>query len=79
MLQKIRDIIIGSRLAGTALSRKMVVAIGTGVIKANEPKILKEFGGSLELTEGCARNILKNMIGRRGKGQLGKLNLMQSF
>ena len=29
----------------------MVVAVGTGVIKANEPKMLKKFGRSLELTE----------------------------
>ena len=47
MLKKIKDVIIGSRLARTVISRKMVVAIGTGVVKANEPKILREF----ELTE----------------------------
>ena len=42
MLQKIRDVIIASCLAGKLISRKMVIAIGTGVIKANEPKISKE-------------------------------------
>ena len=31
--------------------------IGADVIKANEPKILKKFGGSLELTDGWARNV----------------------
>ena len=46
MLQKIRDVIIGPRLEGTVISRQMVIAIRTGVIKANEPNILKEFGGS---------------------------------
>ena len=45
MLKKIKDVIIGSRLAGTAISQNMVVAIGTGVVKANELKILREFGG----------------------------------
>ena len=60
MFQKIRDVVIGSRLAGTVISRKMVIAIGTGVIKANEPKILKEFGESLELTEGWAQNVLRS-------------------
>ena len=49
MLKEIKDIIIGSRLAGTAISRKMVIAIATGVIKANVPNILREFGGDLEL------------------------------
>ena len=51
MLKKIKDVIIGSSLAGTVISRKMLVANGTGAVKANESKILREFGGSLELTE----------------------------
>ena len=51
MLKKIKDVLIGSCLAGKVISRKMAVVIGTGVVKANEPKILREFGGSLELTE----------------------------
>ena len=55
MLQKIRDVVIGSHLAETVVSQKLVIAIGTGAIKANEPTILKEFGGSLELCEAWAR------------------------
>ena len=51
MLKKIKDVIIGSSLAGTVISRKMLVANGTGAVKANESKILREFGGRLELTE----------------------------
>ena len=39
----------------------MVVAVDTSVVKANEPKTLSEFGGSLELTEGWTRNVLKGM------------------
>lgn len=39
----------------------MIIAIGTDVMKANEPKILMEFGGSLELIECWAQNVLKNM------------------
>ena len=42
MLQKIRDVIIGSCLAGKLISRKMVIAIQAGVIKANKPEISKE-------------------------------------
>lgn len=56
-LLKIRGVIIESRLVGTLIPQKVVVAIGTDVIKANEPKILKKFGRSLELTEGWARNV----------------------
>ena len=58
---KIKDIIVGSRLACTAISPKIVIAIATGVIKANDPNILREFGESLELTEGWARSVLKSM------------------
>ena len=39
MLLKPKDIIIGSRLAGTVISQKIVIAIRAGVIKANEPKV----------------------------------------
>ena len=38
MLQKIRDVLIESRLVETMIFKKMVIAIGAGVIKANEPK-----------------------------------------
>ena len=79
MLKKIKDIIVGSRLAGKAISRKMVIAIATRVIKANDPNILREFGGSLELTEGWARSVLKSMDWVKEKGQLEKLNLAVSF
>ena len=58
MLQIIRNNLIRSRLAGTVISRKMVIVIETGVIKATEPKILKEFGG---ITGGWAQIFLQNM------------------
>ena len=61
MLKKIKDVIIGSRLAGTVISRKMVAAITTGVFKANGPKILREFEGSLERTECWDQTVLKGM------------------
>ena len=48
---KIRDIIVGKRLAGTVITRRMVIAIGTGVVKANDPNLLKKYGCSLQLTE----------------------------
>ena len=79
MLKKIKDIIVGSRLAGTAISRKMVIAIATGVIKANDPKILREFDGSLELTEGWARNVLKSMDWVKRKGTTGKVEPCSKF
>ena len=37
LLKKTKDVIIGSRLAGTLISRRMVIVIGTGVVKTNHP------------------------------------------
>ena len=37
LLKRTKDVIIGSRLAGTVISRRMVISIGTGVVKANDP------------------------------------------
>ena len=50
-----------SSLVRTVISRKIANAIRIGVMKTNEPKILKEFGGCFELIESSARNVLKNM------------------
>ena len=34
-LVKVKDVVTGVHMAGGLISRKMVIAIGTGVIKAN--------------------------------------------
>ena len=41
LLKKTKDIVIGTRQAGTVISRRMVIAIGTGVAKANESNLLR--------------------------------------
>ena len=40
LFKKMKNVIVGSRLAGTVISRRMRIAIGTGVVKANDPKLL---------------------------------------
>ena len=80
MLKKIKkDIIVGSRLAGTAISQKVVIAIATGVIKDNDPNILRQFGGSLELPEGWARSVLRSMDWVKRKGTTGKVEPCSKF
>ena len=79
MLKKMKDVIIGQRLDGTVISGKMVVAISTGVVTDNGPKTFREFGGSLELTEGWARNALKGMDWVKRKGMTEKVNLVPNF
>ena len=39
-LVKVEDVVTGVRMAGGVISRKMVIAIGTGVIKGNSPSKL---------------------------------------
>ena len=50
MLKKIKDFIIGLRPTHKVIFRKMVLPIGTSIVKTNKPKILREFGGSLKPT-----------------------------
>ena len=60
-LVKVKDVETGVRLAGGVISRKMVIAIGTGVIKANCRSKLKDFGDFIVLTKGWVRGVLKAM------------------
>ena len=78
-LAKVRDGITGIRMTGGVISRKMVIAIGNGIIKANSPTSLKEFGGHIELTEGLARNVLKSMKWTKRKRTTGKVEPRQQF
>ena len=66
-------------MAGGVISRKMVIAIGTGVIKANRPSKLKDFRGHIELTEGWARGVLKSMEWSKKKGTIGKIERSKQF
>ena len=47
---KIKEVIIGIRLTGASISRKMVISIGTGVLKAKNPNSLSEFGENIIVT-----------------------------
>ena len=37
LLKRTKDVIIVLRLVGAVFSRRMAIAIGTGVVKANDP------------------------------------------
>ena len=49
------------------------------MVKANEPTLLKEFGGHLELTNGWAQHHLKSMEWVKRKQTTGKVNLLEKF
>ena len=47
LLGKVKDIIVGTRATGGVISRRMVIAIGNGVVKANDAGRLKKYGGHI--------------------------------
>ena len=51
----------------------MVISIGNGVLKANDPNTLFEFGGTITLTEDWARGILRSMGWVKRKATTGKV------
>ena len=59
--------------------RRMVVSAGAGVIKTNCPEKLEFFGGSLELTGGWARNVLKSMQWSKGKSTHGNIEPSEQY
>ena len=76
---KIKEVIIGIRLAGSVISRKMVISIGKGVLKANNPNSLSEFGGHVTLTDDWARGVLNSMNWVKRKGTTGKVEPSPQF
>ena len=78
-LVKVEDVVTRVRKAGGVFSRKMVIVIGTGVIKATCPSKLKDFGGHIALTEGWARGVLKSMEWSKKKDTIGKIERSKQF
>ena len=78
-LVKVKDVVTGVRMVGGVISREMVIAIGTGVVKANCPSKLKDFGGHIALTEAWARGVLKSMEWSQIKNTNGKIEPIKRF
>ena len=62
----------GVRLSGAVISRKMVVSIGNGFLKTNDPNTLSEYGGHITLIDNWARSILQSMDSINFKETNGK-------
>ena len=61
LLKKVEDIAIDTRAAGGVVNRKQFLNNTKGVVRANNPNALKEFGGRLDLTDLWARDVLKQL------------------
>ena len=58
---EVKSILHNLRVSGGAVTRKIVIAIGNGVLKARCPEMLEENGGSITLTSKWARGALKSL------------------
>ena len=61
LLQKIRELVIETRLPGAVISRRMVISIVNKFLKANDPNTLSEFGRTITLTDDSAGGILQSV------------------
>ena len=56
-----KSIIENLRIAGCAISRKVVISVGNGVLASKCPEMLARNGGSINLSIEWARDIIKSM------------------
>ena len=79
LIKKVKDIAIGTRAAGGIINRKQILNIAKGVIRANDPNALEEYGGTLNLTGRRARHVLTKMEWTKRKGTTGKVEPSPQF
>ena len=72
MLKRVKNIALGTRMAGGVINRRQLISIATGVVRANNPKLLKEYGGDLVLTDKWARGVLEKLTWSKRKGTTRK-------
>ena len=76
LLKRVKDTAIGTRAAGGVINRKQIFNI---VVRANNLNALKEFGGSLDLTDHWARDVQKQLKSSKRKGTTGKVDPSPQF
>ena len=74
MLKKVKDVVLGTRMAWGVINWRQIICIATGVVRANNPTLLKEHGGDLVLTEKWARGVLRKLQWNKCKGTTGKVD-----
>ena len=79
LIVKLKDIASGTRAAASVIKRTQILNIAKGVVKANNPSCFKEFGGTLELIDRWARNLLDSMEWKKRKGTTGKIEPSPQF
>ena len=79
MLKNVKDIALGTRMAGGVISRRQLISIATGAVRVNNPNLLKEYGGDLVLTDKWAREVMEKLTWSKHKGTTGKVDPSAQF
>ena len=67
MVKKVKHIALGTRMAGGVINRPQLISIATEKVTANNPNLLKEYGGDLVLTDKWARRVLEKLTWSKRK------------
>ena len=70
---------LGTRMAVGVINKRQLISIVTGVVRANNPNLLKEYGGDLVLSDKWARGVLEKLTWSKRKGTTGKVDLSPQF
>ena len=79
MLKKLKDIALGTRMVGTVINRCQLISIATGIVRANNLNLMKEYGGDLVLTDKWAGGVLKKLAWSKRKGTTGEEDPSHQF
>ena len=66
-------------MIGGVINRRQLISIATKVVRANNPNLLKEYGGDLVLTDKWARGVLEKLTWSKRKGNIGKVDPFPQF
>ena len=79
LIKKVKDIALGTRQTGGVINRKQIVNIAEGAVRANDPDILKEFAGTVELTNRWAKSVMSDLNWSKRKGTTSKIEPSPQF
>ena len=79
LIKKVKGIVIGTRQAVGVINRKQIANIAKGVASANNPDILKKFGGTVELKSRWPRSFLSDLNWSKRKETTGKIESSPQF
>ena len=77
MLKKVKEIALGTRMAGGVINRRQLISIATRVVRANNLNLLKEYGDDLVLIDRGARGargVLEKLTRSKRKCNIGKVD-----